>query len=230
MIDICCEVSDLPVSNHAITYNNIIFEYVPSTAISFLDFTKRSTKQDEVTSTMAEEQSEETKAEAREFMVGMVGSAPDASNDGEGPKADMAAWKATYTSAADKSAALEELWAKHYNAGSTSLWTMVYDEADSNESLEQTVEFVKDFIQKAGTLGDHCFGVVHTLDGLEIEGIWFFNANDPEELFGAVEDSSWFTWSQLGPEPNDMVKNAAAKWLAPADTIDGKAIKDTQTS
>ena len=75
-----------------------------------------------------------------------------------------------------------------------------------------------------------CFGVVHTLDGLEIEGIWLFNANDPEELFGAVEDSSWFTWTQLGPEANEMVKKAAAKWLAPDGTIDGKAIKDSQTS
>ncbi|KAL3900132.1 MAG: hypothetical protein SGARI_006309, partial [Bacillariaceae sp.] len=160
---------------------------------------------------MAEEQSEETKTEAREFMTSMVGSTADASDGGEGAKADMAAWKATYTGATDKAAALEELWSKHYKSGSTSLWTMVYDEADSNESLEQTVDFVKDFCQKTEKLSDHCFGIVHTLDGLEIEGIWFFNANDPEELFGAVEDSGWFTWTQLGPDANDMVKAAAAK-------------------
>ena len=175
---------------------------------------------------MAEEQSEETRAEAREFMTGMVGSEAPAATDGVGPKADMAAFKAAYTK--DKAAALEELWSNHYNVGSTSLWTCVYDEVDSNESLEQTVDFVKDFIKQTEKMD--CFGVVHTLDGLEIEGIWFFNANDPEELFGAVEDSSWFTWTQLGPEANEMVKKAAAKWVNPDGTIDGKAIKDTQTS
>lgn len=180
---------------------------------------------------MAEEQSEETKTEARQFMSDIVGSAPTASDDaGTGPPADMAAWKATYSDADDKSAALETFWAKFYNPGSTSLWTMTYDEADSNESLEETIAFVKEFMKKSETLSDHCFGVIHTLESLEIEGIWFFNGPDPEELFGANEHTSWFTWNQLGPEANEMVQEAAAKLMSPAPegTLNGKVIKDTQ--
>jgi hypothetical protein len=147
----------------------------------------------------------------------------------EPPLADMAAWKATYKGATDKAEALGEFWTKHYNPKSTSLWVMKYDDAESNESLEETIKFVTEFMKKTEALADHCFGVVHTLESLEIEGIWFFNATDPEEIFGANEDTSWFTWNQLGPEANDAVKKNAANWLAPSDgTIDGKSIKDTQ--
>ena len=179
---------------------------------------------------MAEEQPPEVKAEAREFMKGLVGSPPEADFEFVGGDGlDMAAWKATYASAAAKDASLmEEFWSR-YNPKSSSIWTMVYDEADSNENFEDTVEIVKEFMKKTEAIKDHCFGVMHVLDGLEIQGLWIFNGPDPEQLFGANEDTSWFTWNQLGPEVNDLVKQATANYMAPSDNqLDGKTIQDTQ--
>ena len=178
---------------------------------------------------MAEEQSEETKAEARQFMSDIIGS-PDAPPASDGPLAEMAAWKAAYSAAESKDAALmETFWSSYYNAGSTSLWTMVYDEADSNENLDDTKAIATEFIKQTASLKDHCFGVIHTLESLEIQGLFFFNGPDPEQLFGANPETSWYTWSQLGPEANEHVKKAAASYFAPTDgQLNGKAIKDTQ--
>ena len=68
------------------------------------------------------------------------------------------------------------------------------------------------------------------MEGLEIEGLWFFNGPDPQQLFGANEDTSWYTWTQVGPDANELVKKAVVGVLAPANgKINGKAIKDTLT-
>jgi hypothetical protein len=140
------------------------------------------------------------------------------------------AWKSAYNAATgnQNEDMMEQFWSI-YDPNVTSIWTMVYDEADSNENLEQTIEYVTTFLKQTESIQDHCFCVVHTLEGLEIEGVWLFNGPDPEKLFGANEDSSWFTFSQLGPAATDIVKNAVSKIMAPTDqTLNGKAIKDTQ--
>mmetsp|Transcript_17484 Transcript_17484/g.49925 ORF Transcript_17484/g.49925 Transcript_17484/m.49925 type:complete len:152 (+) Transcript_17484:46-501(+) len=142
---------------------------------------------------------------------------------------DMAAWKATYKAAESKDSALMEQFFALYKPESSSIWTLTYDEPESNESLEDTVEIIKSFMKNTESIKDHCFGVMHVVDGLGIEGVWVFNGPDPEKLFGANEDTSWFSWNQLGPEATDLVKKAVATYMAPADgSIYGKAIKDTQ--
>uniref|UniRef100_A0A6U0J384 EF-1-gamma C-terminal domain-containing protein n=1 Tax=Minutocellus polymorphus TaxID=265543 RepID=A0A6U0J384_9STRA len=178
---------------------------------------------------MAEEQPPEVKAEAREFMSNLVGSGPSPNDFNGGDGIDMAAWKATYASSAKDDALMEKFWSV-YDPSSTSIWTMVYDEADSNENLDDTVEIVKEFMSKTESIKDHCFGVMHILgEGLEIEGLWVFNGEDPEELFGANEDTSWYSWSQIGPDATDLVKKAVTGFLAPTDgKLDGKAIRNTQ--
>ena len=61
--------------------------------------------------------------------------------------------------------------------------------------------------------------------------MWVFNGEDPEKLFGANEDTSWYTWSQLGPEANDLVKEAVAGYLAPTEgKLHGKEIRNTQAN
>ena len=124
---------------------------------------------------------------------------------------------------------MEDFWSNYYDPTATSLWKMVYDEADSNETLEDTIAITTAFMEQTESIKDHCFGVMHTLESLEVEGIWFFNGPDPEELFGTNPDTSWFTWSQLGPDPNDHVKTAVASILTPTDgKLHGKIIQDTQ--
>ena len=177
---------------------------------------------------MAEEQTPEVKAEARKFMEGLVGKPPPPSDfTGDNP-IDMATLKALYKT--NSSEFMEKFWSTYYDPSSTSIWTMVYDEADFNETLEQTSEIVKDFMKKTESINDHCFGVVHILGKeLEIKGLWVFNGEDPETLFGANEDTSWFTWAQLGPYPNDLVKKAASNYLSPEENkLHGKEIRNTQ--
>ena len=140
----------------------------------------------------------------------------------------MASWKSTYDSSAKDSALMEKFWSV-YNPETTSIWTMKYDEADSNENLNDTIEIVKAFMKNTEGIKDHCFGVMHILDDLDIVGVWVFNGPDPEQLFGANEDTSWYTWGQLGPAATDLVKKAVAEYMAPADgKFQGKDIKDTQ--
>jgi hypothetical protein len=140
--------------------------------------------------------------------------------------ADMAAWRATYAASGKDAAMMEKFWGLY--STDTSVWTMVYDEADENETLEDTIAISTDFMEKTESIKDHCFGIMHTLESLEIEGIWFFNGSDPEKLFGANKESSWYTWAQLGPDANDNVKKAVAAIMAPEDgKLNGKVIKDT---
>lgn len=178
-----------------------------------------------------EEQDEGVKVEARQFMSDMLSGASSnpAPAEATGKTADMPAWKASYVASNKDAAMMEEFWSKYYDPVATSIWTMVYDEADSNESLEETVAIATDFMKQTESIRDHCFGVIHTLESLEVEGVWFFNGPDPEELFGVNPDTSWFTWSQMGPDANEHVKNAVASIMAPTDSkLHGKIIKDTQ--
>jgi len=179
---------------------------------------------------MAEEQPPEVKAEARQFMSDLLGAGPTPSDFKGGDGIDMAAWKATYDASSAKDAAMMEKFWSVYDPSSTSIWTMVYDEADSNENLDETVEIVKEFMSKTESIKDHCWGVMHVLgEELEIEGLWVFNGEDPGEMIGANEDTSWYTWGQLGPEANDLVKKAVAGFLAPTDgKLNGKEIRNTQ--
>jgi len=137
------------------------------------------------------------------------------------------AWKATFAAKDDD--LMTKFWST-YDSEATSIWTMVYDEADSNENLEDTVEIVTNLMGQSGmsSMTDECFAVVHTLENLEIEGLWFFNGPDPEKLFSANEETSWFSWAQLGPDATDLVKEAVAKIMTPTDgKLNGKAIKNT---
>lgn len=188
---------------------------------------------------MAQEQSEEIKQEAREFMSGLVGSGdnstttgtpPTSSNDNDGRQVDMAAWKSLYDSSTKDEALMEQFWSKFYDPTSTSIWRMVYDEPEYNENLEDTIQIAKDVVTKSESMKDHCFGIVHTLDSLEVEGIFFLDEPDPEKLFGANEDTSWFSWNVLDPERNDQhVKAAVAKYIILSEgELDGSIIQDTQ--
>ena len=93
---------------------------------------------------MAEEQPPEVKAEARQFMSDLMTGAPRDEFSG-GAGIDMEGWRATFA-ATEGAARMEAFWSV-YDPTSTSLWTMVYDEADSNENLNDTSELVKEFIK-----------------------------------------------------------------------------------
>eukprot|EP00542_Grammatophora_oceanica_P010839 CAMPEP_0194043270 /NCGR_PEP_ID=MMETSP0009_2-20130614/14939_1 /TAXON_ID=210454 /ORGANISM="Grammatophora oceanica, Strain CCMP 410" /LENGTH=206 /DNA_ID=CAMNT_0038687421 /DNA_START=624 /DNA_END=1244 /DNA_ORIENTATION=- len=155
--------------------------------------------------------------------------------DGGSSAADGAeiikAWRSIYTtSSSDDDKTSSQFWAA-YDPIATSIWTMVYDEADSNESLEETMDIVSNYMNQDGmkSIKHECFGVIHVLDSLEIEGLWLFRGPDPERMFGANEESSWYTWSRLGPEATDPVKEAVAKVLLPKyGKLKDKTIKGTK--
>jgi hypothetical protein len=142
-----------------------------------------------------------------------------------GPPFDLAGFKAAY--ATDKAKAVADFCAA-YNPKGWSLWTMVYDYASDNESLEATQTFVKEFLQKSESIKDKSFCVVHIFGNLQVEGMWLFNAEDPEMLFGSNEDTSWFTWSQVGPAKM-ITELVTGHWAATA-TYKDQAIQDTQVS
>jgi hypothetical protein len=181
---------------------------------------------------------EAIKDEARNFMseaVGAGGEPPErAVTESSVDGAEIVkAWKSTFAVAAAKDDVDDDLmnkfWCK-YDTDATSIWTMVYDEADSNENLDDTIEIVTNLMEQCGmsSMKDDCFAIVHTLESLEIEGMWFFNGPDPEKLFGANEETSWFSWSQLGPDATDLVMEAVAKFMVPIDgKLNGKVIKNT---
>jgi hypothetical protein len=170
------------------------------------------------------------KVEARQFMSDMIPpTEPVPAAATTDRVVDMAAWKSTYAAASSKDAALMEKFWSIYVQDETSVWTMVYDEVEYNEKLDETIEIVTNYMKETESIKDHCFGVMHTLESLEIEGIWFFNGPDPEKMFSANAESSWFTWNQLGPGATDIVKEAVAKIMTPTDgKLNGKVIKDTQ--
>ena len=180
---------------------------------------------------------EAIKDEAREFMTGLVGSGTgDPTTHSAGaPTPDGAeiikSWKSKY-SASTQDATMKDFWSL-YDPYLTSIWRMVYDEADTNENLEQTISFVEEFLNQPGMdqlKKDHdCWCIVHTLENLEIEGVWFFNGPDPSKLFLANEESSWFTFTQLGPEAIDPVKESVEIIMMPiGGKLNGKVVKDTK--
>eukprot|EP00979_Chaetoceros_neogracilis_P001338 scaffold233_cov198-Chaetoceros_neogracile.AAC.2 len=192
-----------------------------------------------------EGEDEATKVEARQFMSDVLPTTPSVivtEDATAGNCADMAAWKSTYASSSSSSSGsntasntskklMEEFWTTHYDPDATSIWKMVYDETDCTEDMDEAKGIVTAFMANPGMLlmEDQCFGIMHTLEGMEIEGLWFFNGPDPEQLFGANEDTSWYTWSQLGPAALDNVKIAVASFLTPIDgKLNGKSIKDTK--
>lgn len=182
---------------------------------------------------MAEEQSEETKQEARGFMTGLVGSGVDTDAvEMVGTGIDMKKWKELYAASTTKERKIElmeKFWSEMYHPASVSLWLMTYDEAQDNENLPDTMAIATAFMEKSESLKDHCFGVIHTLEDLTLEGLWMFNGPDPETLFGCNEDTSWFSWSQIGPDANEHVKSTVNAFWAPANgKLKEKIVKDTQ--
>ena len=200
---------------------------------------------------------EAIKEEARNFMSDALGSAgaggcgcgdwsQERQDDGTGKSSSVdgaeivKAWKSTYAAASkdtnggdtdDNDLLMNKFWSI-YDTDATSIWTMIYDEADSNKNLNDTIEIVTNLMEQSGmssmNKNNDCFAIVHTLESLEIEGLWFFNGPDPEKLFGANEETSWFSWSQLGPDATDLVMEAVTKFIVPIDgKLNGKVIKNT---
>ena len=186
---------------------------------------------------------EAIKNEAREFMTGLVGSGigdntAECCTENPTPEgADIIqAWISKYSSDNDgnqQATIMKDFWSI-YDPYRTSIWSMTYDEADSNENLQETIDLVTELLHKPEMVNlkqNHdCFGVVHVLEDLSIEGIWLFNGPDPTKMYSANEDTSWYTFTQIGPEANDHVKAAVAKLLMPTDDgkLNGKVIKDTK--
>jgi Elongation factor 1 gamma, conserved domain len=173
---------------------------------------------------MADEEAVPTEAPVVEEAPAAVEEAPAVAAP-TGPPLDLVAFKVAY--AADKVKAVADFCAS-YDPTGWSLWTMVYDYAADNESLEATQTFVKEFMVKSASIQDRSFGVMHIFGKLEVEGIWLFKAEDPEMLFGSNEDTSWFTWSQVGPA-RLVTEIVTAHWTA-SGTYKDKAIQDTQVS
>ena len=179
---------------------------------------------------------EAVKDEAREFMTGLVGSGlgdgggtTTVTTPSERGAAVVQAWQTAYANHSGNDL-LDQLWST-YDPTTTSLWKMIYDEADYNETLDQTIEIVSTLLNQKGmpSMQKNCFAVIHTLESLEIEGLWLFNGPDPNELFGINGETSWYSWSQLGPEANDFVQRAVVEMLKPIDgKLHGRAIKDTK--
>jgi len=150
-----------------------------------------------------------------------------ASSSSSSSSFDLAAFKSSYQP--NDSATMTKFW-ETYDKENWSIWKCVYDYADDNEDLTATKEIVTEFMKKSAGMKSECFGVMHVCGKLEIEGLWLFKGEDPENMFGKNEDTSWFSWSQLGPDlSSDPIKKAIADIWAPANsTTGGKAIQDTQ--
>ena len=153
---------------------------------------------------MAEEQPPEVKADARQFMSDLMSAPPPDDEFTGGAGADMTAWRATFAASSRKDAALMEQFWSYYDPSSTSLWKMVYDEANSNENLNDTVDLVSDFIKNAESLRDHCFGVIHILEGLEIEGLWFFNGPDRNNCLEQTRIPAGIRGPRWAPMPMNL--------------------------
>jgi hypothetical protein len=138
---------------------------------------------------------------------------------------DLAAFKKSYT--ADADAAVTEFWT-NYDKEGWSIWRCTYDYPDDNEEMTATKEIVTSFMKNCDPVANKCFGVMHVLANLEIEGLFLFEGPDPEALFGVNEDTSWFSWAQLGPDPSDAVKGMVGQVWGAKTEYNGKEIKETQ--
>ena len=183
---------------------------------------------DKIDTSMAEEA---VKDAAREFMSDLLPTATP--NDGitTGSGTDIIqTWKAAYAAAKATSYAgrlvenedaarllMTKFWSL-YDPAVSSIWTMKYDHAESTESLSEARNIVTTLMTQnkmVTTMQHECFGIVHILDGYEIHGLWFFNGPDPEPLFGANEETSWYTWEQLGPDLNKYIKEIVTSKITP---------------
>ena len=143
---------------------------------------------------------------------------------------DIAAFAKAYE--ANPSKALEDEFWTNYDGDNWSLWRCTYDYPEDTETLDDAKAIVTSFMNNTSALEGtcKCFGVMHTLANYEIEGLWFFEGPDPEPLFGCNEDTSWFSWNQIGPDASDAVKSMVKDiWAANNSQYNGKDIQDTQT-
>jgi hypothetical protein len=178
---------------------------------------------------------EAIKDNARKFMQGLVGT-PEDEDATAGPEGIeiVNAWKNIYNSASSDKDNNEDLmdkfWSSVYDPKHTSIWSISYDETDSTENLQEAIEIVTSFMKQTMPIQKECFGIMHTLETYEIEGVWLFNGPNPEQMYGMNEDSSWFTFKQLGPAPLDSVKKRLSSLMVPSSeqTIGGRGIKNTQ--
>ena len=143
---------------------------------------------------------------------------------------DLGAFQKAYKADAN-SAVITEFW-KTYDKNGWSLWRCTYDYPEDTENLDAAKEIVTSFITNCAALEGKCkcFGVMHTLSNHEIEGLWLLEGPDPEPLFGVNEDTSWFTWSQIGPDASDAVKTMVGQVWNAGKEYNGKEIKDTQST
>ena len=145
---------------------------------------------------------------------------------------DLTAFKTAFASADDKTSTMstEDFWKSMNDDGAWSLWKCTYDYAEDNEGLDATKEIVKSFITKTEGVKDQCFVVMHVLEpSLEIIGLILCKGPDPEFLFAANDDTSWFTWAQLGPSMTDGTKAEILELFAAKETYKGKNIAETTT-
>ena len=174
---------------------------------------------------------EAVKETAREFMKGLVGTTEqEEATASDAGIARVKALKELYNSSNNATQQMmEKFWSDVYDPRHTSIWRITYDESDSIESLHEAIDIVQSFMKNTVPIQNQCFGLMHTLENLEIEGLWVFNGPNPEEMYGVNEDSSWFTFTQIGPEVIDYVKEKVASLLIPSNgAIEGRSIKDTQ--
>jgi hypothetical protein len=149
-------------------------------------------------------------------------------------------WKAAYGAATATSSSgrlfhhedaaqrlMTQFWSL-YDPAVSSIWTMQYDHAASTESFSEARNIVTTLLTQnkmVTTMEHECFGIVHILEGNEIHGLWFFNGPDPEPLFGANDETSWYTWKQLGPDLNTYIKDIVTSKITPPAEY---PIQDTQ--
>ena len=141
---------------------------------------------------------------------------------------ELAAFKTSYEG--DAEAGIVEFW-KNYDKENWSLWRCTYDYPDDTENLDAAIEIVTSFMKNCSPVSGKCqiFGVMHTTTSFEIEGLFLIEGADPEPLFGVNEDTSWFSWSQIGPDASDAVKAMVSQVWGKATEYNGKEIKNTQT-
>ena len=139
---------------------------------------------------------------------------------------DLVAFKTSYT--ADKNGAVKAFW-DTYDKEGWSLFKCTYDYPEDTENDDGAKDIVTSFMTNCGPVKNDIFGVMHVLANNETEGLFLFKGPDPEPLFGCNEDTSWFTWSQIGPDPSDAVKSMVEQVWNDVTEYNGKSIKHTQS-
>jgi len=147
---------------------------------------------------------------------------------------DLAAFKTKFAAAEDIPALLasdfyETAMAKPEDPEWT-LWRCTYDYADDTENVQAAKDVATSFLKNTANCRSEVFGVMVVLEpGFAVEGLWLVKGEDPEAtLFAKCEDTSWFSWSQLGPAMLDPVKKEVEALWAAKDTYNGKSVSDKQ--